>query len=130
MECCFQDLFNIARSILVQLPSSFISKHLVSIHVVHPDSSIDTTVAWKKCRFDLSDRSDFHIIDSQLIAVHGFVRHILSLSVDETLLPRYGNLSTNFRGPPFWVEMALSWLKYVICFVYIHVEANATCSLF
>ena len=31
--CCLQDLFNIARSILVQLPSSFFSIRLVSIHL-------------------------------------------------------------------------------------------------
>ena len=33
--CCLQDLFNIARSILVQLPSSFFSIRLVSVYVVH-----------------------------------------------------------------------------------------------
>ena len=46
--CCRQDLFKIARSVLVQLPSSFFSSHLVSVHVVHPYSSINTTTAWKK----------------------------------------------------------------------------------
>ena len=61
VECCRQDLFNIARSILVQLPSSFFSGRLVSAQVVHPFSSIDTTAAWKKLRFILSDRSDFHM---------------------------------------------------------------------
>ena len=40
--------------------------------------------------FILSDRSDFHVIDNLLIAIHVFTRHILmSLSVDEMLLPRY-----------------------------------------
>ncbi len=34
--CCLQDLFNTARSILVQLPSSFFSIHLVSVYVTHP----------------------------------------------------------------------------------------------
>ena len=47
--CCFQDLFNIARSILVQLALSFSSIHLVSVHVVHPYSRINTTVAWENC---------------------------------------------------------------------------------
>ena len=42
------DMFNIAHSILVHLPSSFFSIRLVNIHVVHPYSSIDTTAAWKK----------------------------------------------------------------------------------
>ena len=41
--CCLQDLFNIARSILVKLPSSFFSSRFVSVQVVHPYSSIDTT---------------------------------------------------------------------------------------
>ena len=36
----------------------------VSVQVVHPYSSIDTTAAWKKLRFILSVRSDFHMIDS------------------------------------------------------------------
>ena len=53
--CCFQDLFNITRSILVQFPYSFFSIRLVNIHVRHPYSRIDTTVAWKKLHFILSD---------------------------------------------------------------------------
>ncbi len=69
--------------------SSFFSICFVSIHVVHPYSSIDTTTAWKKLRFILSVWSDFHIIDSLLIAVHAFVNLVsMSFSVDETLLPR------------------------------------------
>ena len=40
LGCCRQDLFNIALNILVQLPSSFFFSRLVSIHVVHPYSSI------------------------------------------------------------------------------------------
>ena len=38
------------------------------IHHVNPYSSIDTTAAWKKLRFILFVRSDFHMIDSLLIA--------------------------------------------------------------
>ena len=41
--CCRQDLFNIACNILVLLLCSFFSSHFVSIQVVHPYSSIDTT---------------------------------------------------------------------------------------
>ena len=70
--CCRQDLFNIALNILVYLPSSFFSR-LVSVQVVHPYSSIDTTAAWKKLHFILSVRSDFHMIESRSIAVHAFV---------------------------------------------------------
>ena len=43
--CCLQDLFNIARSILVLLSSSFYSTRLVGVYVVHPYSSIDTIAA-------------------------------------------------------------------------------------
>ena len=38
--CCRQDLVNIVRSILVQLPSSFFSSRLVSVQVVHEISNI------------------------------------------------------------------------------------------
>ena len=69
-------------------------------------SSIDTTAARKKLRFILSVRSDFHMTDSLSIAVHAFVSRVsMSFSVDETLLPRYVNLSTSFREVPSSVEM-------------------------
>ena len=106
--CCFQDLFNIACSILVQLSSCFFSIHFVSVHVVHPYSRIDTPAALKKLRFILSDRSDFHMINNLSIAVHTFARHIL-MSVDEMLLPRYVNFSTNFSELSFSVEIFPSW---------------------
>ena len=87
--CCFHDLFNIARSIFVQLSSSFFSIHLVSVHVVHPYSSMNMTAAWKRLRFILSNRSDFHMINNLSIAFHAFACNVLmSFSVDETLLPR------------------------------------------
>ena len=78
--CCLQDLFNIAHV-------KIFSSHLVSVHVVHPYSSIYTNAAWKKLRFTLSVRSDFHMTDSLLIAVRAFVSRVsMSISVDETLL--------------------------------------------
>ena len=87
--CCRQDLFNIARIILVYLLSSFFFSRFVSVQVVHLYSSIYTTAAWKKLRFILSVRSDFHMIDSLSIAIHAFVSRVsMSFSVDETLLPR------------------------------------------
>ena len=87
--CCLQDLFNVAGSILVLLPSSFFSSRFVSVQVVHPYSSIDTTVAWKRQRFSLSVRSDFHMTDSLLITFLAFVSRVsMSFSVDETLLLR------------------------------------------
>ena len=51
VKCCFYDLFNKARSILVQLLSSFFSINLVSVNVVHPYSSMDTVAPWKKTAF-------------------------------------------------------------------------------
>ena len=60
------------------------------------------------------NRSDFHMIDSLLISVHAFARRVLmSLSVDEILLPRYMNFSTNLRELSLRVEMSLSWLKHM-----------------
>ena len=47
------------------------------------------------------------MIDNLFIVVHTFTRHMLtSLSVNEILLPKYVNLSNNFRGLPLKVEMA------------------------
>ena len=114
VECCFQDFFSISRSILVQSLSSFFSIRLVNVHEVHPYSRIDTTAAWRKLSFILSDRSDFHVINNLSIAVDTFASRILmSLSVDETLLPRNVNLSTNFREPPFSEEISPFPLKHM-----------------
>ena len=77
---------------------------LVSVHVVHPYSSMDTTAVWRILRFFyfiLSDRSDFHKTDNLSIAVHTFTSRVLmSISVDEMLLPRLVNLFTSFKEPP------------------------------
>ena len=82
--------------------------------MVHPYISIDTTAAWKKMHFILSVRSDFHMTDSLLIAVHAFASRVfMSVSIDETLLPQLVNLSSSFRGPPFSVEMSPLWLKHM-----------------
>ena len=100
-----QDLFNITRRILVQFPSSFFSIRLVNIYEVHPYNSMDTTAAWKKSPFILSDRSDFHMIYNLSIADHAFASlTLMSFSVDETLLSRCVNLCTSFREPPFSVK--------------------------
>ena len=61
--CWFRDLFNIARSILVQFPSSFFSIRSVSVHIVHLYCSKGTTAAGKKLCFISTDRSDFHMTD-------------------------------------------------------------------
>ena len=89
VRCWFLDLFNTAHSIRVRLPSSLFSIRLFSVHVVHSYSSMDTTTAWKKLRFILSDRSDLHVTDSLSIAVYAVTSRVLmSFSVDVTLLPR------------------------------------------
>ena len=102
--CCIQESFSIAGSILVQLPSRFFFKRFVSVHVVHPYSSMDSTAAWKELCFALSVRSDFHMIDNLSIAVHAFV--LTSFSVEEILLPKLVYLCTSFREPSFSVNMS------------------------
>ena len=101
----------VVRNILEYLPSSSI--RLVSVHVVHSYSSIDTTT-WKKLHFILSTRSKFHMTDSLSMAVHAFASRVLmSVSGDETLLSWLVNLSTCFRVLLFSVEMSPLWLKYI-----------------
>ena len=98
--CCFQDLSDIARSILVRLLSSFFSIRLVSVLVIHPYRK-----NWKKLRLILSDKSDFHMTESPLIAIHALRIDVIfrrcdaasnvgggAISVDETLLPRQKGL--------------------------------------
>ena len=98
--------------------------------MVHPYSRIDTTAAWEKLRFILLDKSDFHMIDNLPIAVHTFAsRMLMSFSVDETLLPRYVNLSTSFRVPPLCGDVSFLIKTHVLRFVCIQVEANAACCL-
>ena len=67
---------------------------------MHPYSSIDATAAWKKLHFILSVRSDFHIIDSLLIAVHAFVNLVsMSFSVDAMLEKKLdGNYTRMLRA--------------------------------
>ena len=110
--CCFQDLFRIARSILVQLESSFFFIRLVSAHMGLPCRRIDVAADWKILCFILSDKFEFQMIDNLSIALHDFASHILmSFSVDKMQLPWYVNLSTSFREPPFSVEMFPIWKK-------------------
>ena len=56
----------------------------------------------------LLKRSDFHMIDNLSLTVYMFARHILtSLLVNEILLLRYVNWSTDFRDLLLKVEMDL-----------------------
>ena len=118
--CCIQDLFNIPRRILVQLPSSFFLIRFVSIHVVHPYSRMDTTTALKKLRFILSDSSDFHMTANQSTTVNAFASCVfMSFFVGETLLPMLVNLSTSYREPPYSMELYI-----VLCFRVIFLSYN------
>ena len=54
------------------------------------------------------------------MAVHTFSLHILtSLSVDEILLPRYVNCSTNFRGLPLKMKIAPSCLNHLNLILFV-----------
>ena len=112
MRCCIQDLFMIANDFFV-VPIYLFSKHFVRVHEVHPYNTMNTATAWKKSRFILSDRLDFHRINSLSVAFNAFTWRILtSFSVDEVLLPRHGKRSNYLRGLILKVEMA-SCLKYM-----------------
>ena len=116
--CCFQDAFNKACRILVQLLSSFFSVLLVSVQAVYPYSSMDMTAVGKKLRFILSDRSDNHMTDILSIAVHALSCHVLmSFSVDQGKV----NLSSSFRERPICVEMSKLWFK---CMFYVFSPFN------
>ena len=67
------------------------------------------------------------MIDNLLKTVHAFTRCILtSFSVDETLLPGYMVLSTNFRETSLRVKMAPSHLKkHELQFVCVNMEAES-----
>ena len=96
--CSEQHAAFLCRSHLASSP--FVSSW---VQVVHPYSSTNTVLPWKKSRFMLSERSNLHMINNQSIAFHAFAM-ITSLSVDEILLSSYGNWSTNFRSLQLKVE--------------------------
>ena len=78
----------------------------------------------------LSEQSYFHMVDNLSWKVH--VLHLsmsTSLSVDEILLPRYGNWLTNFWDLPFNMEIVPSCLKHQLCFIWIPVEVKTSCCL-
>ena len=105
---------------------AFFSSRFVSIQVVHPYSSIDTTAAWKKLRFILSVRSDFHMINSLSIAVRAFVSRVL---MRHCFLGRWTcqPVSESFRL--VW-KCRLFDVAHVFSFVCIVMEANASSGLF
>ena len=96
--------------------------------MVHPCHSTDIDTDWKKSNFILLEGSDFHMIDYLSITFHTFTRRMLiSISVDEMLLPRYGIWFTNLRCFPLRVEIVPFLFKsHEICFICIHIEANVS----
>ena len=70
------------------------------------------------------------MIDNLSIVVYAFTMHMLiSLSLDEILLPNYVNWSTAFRDLLLKVEMVSFHLKHELCFIYAYAEANDSCCL-
>ena len=63
-KCCFYDLSWTWCSIFVLLSSCFFSKRFVKAQVVQTFSSTDMGTAWKNYHFILSERSDFHMIET------------------------------------------------------------------
>ena len=91
------------------------------------------TAAWKRLRFILSVRSDFHIIDSLLIAVHAFVS-LVSMSFfgwfRRCFLGTWICLLV-LSGVPSLVEMSPVWfIAHIFRFVCINIEAYACCCSF
>ena len=62
--------------------------------------------------FILSVRPDFYMMNKLSVPIHAFIRYMLiSVSVDEILLPRYIDCFTNFVVLPLKVEIFLLVLK-------------------
>ena len=125
----FRDLFRNSHCNLVKY-SNFSFMRFFRVHVVHPYSRTDTDTTCKKSCIIWSERANFYMIDNLSIAVHPFPMRILtSLSIDEILLPRYVNWSTNIRCLALKVEMAPSCLSTWTCFICLHIEFNYYCRL-
>ena len=78
---------NLQHSCVIAVKLFFPSVLLASMWCIH--IAVSTRLLLGKLRFILSVRSDFHMTDTLSFAVHAFASHVLmSVSVDETLLPR------------------------------------------
>ena len=72
--------------------------------------------------------SVFHMTDNLSVAVVAFAsRMFMSVLVGETLVTRSVNISTNFKEPPFSVEMSPFWFKHMYSVICIDIEAYTTC---
>ena len=93
----------------------------MEIQVVQPYNSSDTVIALKNSCLNFIREIRFFMVINISIAVHALLMCMLtSLSVDEILLPRYMNWSTNFKGLPFDVKTAPSWLRHINSFSSSH----------
>ena len=94
--CCFlavafRTCLILHAAFLCNCSQVFFSIRLVSVHVVHPYNSIDTSTAFKKLGFILSVRYDFHMTDRLSIATHAFASPFwcLSRSMSHCFLDRW-----------------------------------------
>ena len=102
--CCFHEMLSAARSIRVYVPSNLCSRCFVSVHVVEPYISTDSTVARKNFRFKSSVRRDSQMEFILFRAFHALpIRMLTSLSVSATSLPRYTNEYTCLTVSPLRV---------------------------
>ena len=107
--CCFQGLFDIARSFLEQFPPSFFNIRLVSVHVVYPYSRIDTV--GKNAFYSITCLTFIWSIN-QLIAVYTFISCILRRCFRGRLTCPLVSESHKFNMelPPFWSKHMYSVL--------------------
>ena len=109
MVCCFQDLFKLVCSILVQFPSS------VSLCVLLASMWYINAVVLTQPQLEISpynfirDKTSIWSITFWLQFMHSCI--FTSLSVDVALLPMHVILFTNFRRSPLRVEITPSNLK-------------------
>ena len=104
-----------------------ITQYRFTVSSTNGQRRTDTATAWKNCSFISSKRKDFHVVVNLWIAIHALpMRMLISLSVDEILLPRYMNWFINFRGLPFNKKMTLSCLRHERRFIWVYIETNAS----
>ena len=114
VECCFQDLFKTSINILVYFSPLFFSFILLAFMGCIQTDGMTQTPLRRNPVFFYWIVSDTRMIDNPSIAVHDFTRRMLTLlSIDEILLLRYVNSSTNFSGQPLKVEVAPSRWKHM-----------------
>ena len=107
----------------ISLPLPFVPILYGSRQLFHTTSSVRTELMFiRLCWSANTDTLDFYMFNNLLIGMNVFARcKFMSLSIDEMLLLRYINLSTNFR------EMSFS--EDLLSFVCIEIDINTCCCL-